>query len=224
MSKSDEALKKEIDLSFKSSDITLILKWKLETVMDEANALAFAGYNPVVTMNIVMSLIKKEGSRKEHLCRLLVFGLIRGFGGGKTWEQIYSRTSADGATKLKEAVKSFSVILGKPKATTSITVPRLMSAFPLLTHKIYLQLLDGHVIREVPGYSGDLPDHWKYPGSPAAMPEDTWTEHKDNYIQYSIHCSKVWGREQSLEDAEKFANLAFHSQTSPMTHRSDSTD
>jgi hypothetical protein len=94
-----------------------------------------------------------------------------------------------------------------------------MSALPLLTHKIYKTLLEAKATRSIPGYNGNLPEIWRYNGSPAAMDEESWEEWKEEYIKYSVFCSKVWGREQSEEDAEKFAKLAYESPVSPISKR-----
>lgn len=195
------------------------LTWGEFDILNVAADLAFSGFNPVITFNIVVKLIKDEKVEVSHLQTLLVFGLTRGFGGGKDLGRILNRTVSQGRDRLKKAVEAFKIQLGNPKDYKTLTIPRIMAAFPFLTYKIHSELVVRGAHRIMPGYTGNLPAIWQYPGSPAMMTEEEWVSQKDNYVGWSVHCSNVWKNPQDEDTALKFAELAYTSAVSPMEER-----
>jgi hypothetical protein len=210
---------KSVDTSFNEEKLDAIMALDFDVTDQLINDLAFQGFDPRVIFNIVRKLIEKENSRKDQLRTLIVFGLTRGFGGGKNWEKIYAKSTDKGKQKLEGAVKLFHVQLGKPATRTTITVPRLMAAFPLLTQKTFQQLLNRGFANTHDTFEGTLPLVWRYAGSAAAMDSISWDENAEQYVAFMIYLSKLWGKEQSADEAKKYALLSFNSVTSPMDKR-----
>jgi hypothetical protein len=181
--------------------------------------LAFTGFNPVITFNIIMDLIKADKSRIKCLQTAIVFGLSRGFGAGKTWDTIYQRTSEAGQAKLKAAVAAFEIKLGKPRGPQTITIPRIIAAFPMHTFRIHNLLLEKGLVDTTDAIKAELPDQFAYIGSPSIMSGEVFKALLPAYVNYCKLVSAKWKSEQSEEDITKFAELSFRTRLTKDSER-----
>jgi hypothetical protein len=198
-----------------------MLSFKLdeEVIKIMANDIGYSGFNPVVIFNIIMKLIDKDEGRKKSLYLLLVFGLTRGFGAKKTEEKILATTNTGGQEDLKSAFKLFRVKFGDVKRSkTTITISRLLIAFPVLVYRIHEKLQKGGFISH-PGYDGALPESLRYPGSPAMMTKITWETYQESYLDFISYLHDKWNQTVSREDALKFALLSYGNPLSLEVHR-----
>jgi hypothetical protein len=200
--------------------IDQVLAFTVSTDFDFVSLTEFAGYNPAVIFQDVMSKVKNVDDR-NHLQFIIYFGLLRGFGGKKDWKTLEERTSSVAGKKMLMTAKSkFGLVLDKSKLT-NVTIDRLMGAFPSLTYKIWLVLCGrGLGSSKLPTYAGNLPEKFRYPGSPAAMSANAWTNHKEDYIEWSIEVQHLWKvPNPNREDISKFADLQFQNTLYPMNRR-----
>lgn len=201
--------------------IQQVLAFTIDTDLDFSELTEFAGYNPDVIFQEVMSKVKSEDDRK-HLQFIIFFGLLRGFGGNKSWKTLEERTSsATGKKMLDKAKSKFSISLTKEKLTT-VTIDRLMGAFPSLTFKAWQVICTkyGKGNSKLPGYSGALPEKFRYPGSPAAMGSGAWSNYKDLYLDWSVDVQRLWKVPNPIRgDIEKFAELQYQNRLFPLTNR-----
>jgi hypothetical protein len=208
-----------INMKFDVGDLDDIMSIDLTDVIRIAGDVSFDGFDPIITFNLVTAAIKSERSKMASLKTILTFSQLRGFGGGKSWDQIYGRTAEKGVSILKGAVTAFNVKLGKPTSKTDITIPRLIAAFPLLVFKIRGFLLDAGSIVEESDFSGSLPLALRFSGSPAVLDEESWAYSRADYLEYMRYLSDKWNAIQSDEDIAKFAELSYNSKTVPESHR-----
>jgi len=202
-------------------DLKSMLKFDItdDDFKSMSNSIEFSGYDPVVTFNIIMKLMGKDSDKKKQLFLLIIFGLTRGFGNGKSKEDILSRTSEDGRASLESALAFFRVQFGKVKNKRAITISRILTAFPVLVFKFHAKLISTNKKQKL-GYTGELPEHFQYPGSPAMMNETTWAEQEENYIGYVYFLAELWDAEYDEDDARRFAKLAHDSVLAPDNVRS----
>ncbi|WOH23131.1 putative nucleocapsid [Lactuca Big Vein associated Phlebovirus] len=187
-------------------------------IMQMAEDVSFRGFDPMTIYRIITTKIDKDASVKSALFMMIMFGLTRGFGGGKTWESIISRTNPAGREKLTEAKNKLDVKLSRPNDETTITIPRLMQVFCMYTYTIFCILMKNGKIRAF-DYKGNLPQRLCWIGSPACMSPAAWLKWGNDYVEFSQHCSKVWNREQDEVVAKRFAELAYRTATWPANKR-----
>ncbi|BCK51610.1 nucleocapsid [Tulip streak virus] len=187
-------------------------------ILQMAEEVSFRGFDPMTIFRLVTDKIKKDASVKNSLFMMIMFGLTRGFGGGKTWESIISRTNPAGREKLTEAKNKLDVKLSRPNDETTVTIPRLMQVFCMYTYTIFCILMKNGKIRAF-DYKGNLPQKLCWIGSPACMSPAAWMRWGNDYVEFSQHCSKVWNRAQDEIVAKRFAELAYRTSTWPATKR-----
>lgn len=186
-----------------------------DEIFENAKNVGYSGFDPAITFNICMKLINRDHSLMKKLNLLIVFGLTRGFGGNKTEKNILDKTNPDGRDILSAAFKSFRVQFGKPQSSKTITVSRIMSAFPLVTYKIFNQLRLKNAIKPT-GYSGKLPQEFRYIGSIAVMSEKAVKEYLNKYLGFIEYVTEeVWGQEFDADTAERFAIISSSSKLIP---------
>lgn len=183
-----------------------------------AETISYNGFNPVITFNIIRKIIGKDKERFRDLCFIITFGLRRGFGNGKSLSDIIDKTNEKGRDQLMSAIRLFGIRFEKPKKNTDVTISRIMTAFPYHTFTINRQLLEAGNVK-YQDYDGDLPEIFRYPGSPAMMSRSTYERQKSNYINFVQYLSGLWNAEFDEEIAIKFSDLAYSSQLSPMDKR-----
>jgi len=203
-----------------ANDITRMLAFDLQDddLLQISKNIEFSGYDPIITFNIVMTIIGRDESKKKQLLTVIIFGLTRGFGSGKTLESILNRTNPDGRDELEAAFATFRIQFGRPTNKKVITVSRILTAFPILVYKMHDKLVEMNII-DTNSYDGDLPDEFQYPGSPAMMTESTWEIQKDNYLDYIEYLSELWNQDFDSSEALKYAELSYNSKLSPHEHR-----
>lgn len=203
--------------------IQQVLAFEIDVNLDFSELTEFAGYNPDVIFQDVMSKVKSEDDRK-HLQFIIFFGLLRGFGGNKTWKTLEERTSsATGKKMLNTAKTKFGISMTKDKLT-SVTIDRLMGAFPSLTFKAWQVICTryGKGNSKLPGYTGGLPEKFRYPGSPAAMGTGAWNNYRDLYLDWSMDVQRLWKvPNPARADVEKFAELQYQNRLFPLARRDD---
>lgn len=187
-------------------------------IANVADMVQFEGYKPQITMRICNEFIGTDSNRKNQLLMLIVFGMVRGFGGGKSWATMLARTPAAHRQTLTAAKNAFDVQIGRPQDAQTITIPRLMQAFPFYTYKIYCALVESGRLTPI-AYEGALPKRLQWIGSPAAMNAAVWTAHRNDYLAFTNACALVWRKPQNQADAEKFADLAYSSECWPLANR-----
>lgn len=197
-----------------------MLKFDLDDdeLVTMTNEIGFSGYNPVVTFNIVMKVINRDETRMKSLITLIVFGLTRGFGAGKTSKDILDRTNVAGRDSLNAAFQLFRVKFQKPKDRKDITISRILTAFPVLVYKLHEKLLVNGAAHD-DKFNGDLPIQFRYPGSPSMMTKQTWETQIENYLIFIEYMSNLWRKEYDDDEARKYAELSFNSELSPMNVR-----
>jgi len=197
-----------------------VLSYEINESVDFIILTEFAGYNPETIFRAVMASVKSVDDQKT-LQFIIFFGLLRGFGGNKTWAKLIERTASDsGKALLNEAKTKFKIVMTKAKLT-DVTIDRIMGAFPSLTFKAWTKIVEsGHGNSKLPNYTGALPIEFRYPGSPAAMTNSQWADHKDAYIEWSSQVQALW--KVSNIDKEvilKFAELQHSTALYPMKAR-----
>jgi hypothetical protein len=189
-----------------------------------AREVAFDGFDPAITFNIVMQKIDGNPALKACLLTILTFSQTRGFGAGKTWDTIISMTSTGGGLRIQGAVEAFDIKLGRPMSKTTVTVPRLVSAFPMLVYRIRVKLIESGTISDDVMIQTDLPLSLQFTGSPAVVDGDAWFRMKDDYLDFSRQLSRKWGDEQDDETIFKFGQLAHGTKTVPASKRLHESD
>jgi len=212
----------DINDNLQRDDIESMLTFETDDgiVQEMTSNIGFSGFNPIVTFNICMRLIGRDEERKKELMTLIIFGLTRGFGSGKTLQDILNRTKEEGKETLKSALSLFRVQFNAPRSNNTITISRIMVAFPILVYRLHKQLVDLG-LKKMTNFEGSLPNYFQYPGSPAAMTQETWDLHKESYLEYCEWLAKLWGKEDEYDEDEtdKYAELSFNSVLSPMSSR-----
>jgi len=202
--------------------IKTVLSFEVATDIDFFELTEFAGYKPETIFLSVMSKVKTMTDQRL-LQYAIVFGLLRGFGGNKDWKTLEERTSsAVGKKMLADARTKFMIVLDKKKLG-NVTFDRIMGAFPSLTFKIWQMICSkGRGNSKLPTYSGDLPEKFRYPGSPAAMSAESWASHRDHYVEWSAQIQTLW-KVPNIDRGEilKFAELQYHNELYPMSERRD---
>jgi hypothetical protein len=189
-----------------------------EEILVIAGEVAYKGFDPKKIFEKVTEMANKDSNIMKHVKRLISFGLTRGFGGGKSWETIYSKTNTGGRSALIKARDALDIKLSKPSDELTITIPRLMQAFCMVTAKLFIVLAKAGMMRTFE-YTGNLPQKLRWIGSPSCMSKGAWAIFKDDYVGFSVHCSKVWNREQDIPTAMRYAVLAFETTTWPKSQR-----
>jgi len=184
----------------------------VDTIEDYAEKLSFKGFNPLKIYKAVYSKIKSDASVKQSLYVMIVFGLTRGFGGGKSWQNILDKTNPAGRDILQNAKDKLEVKLTRPEGDDTVTVPRLMQVFSFYTYKIFCILTKLGKIRAF-NYEGSLPQKLRWIGSSACMSPAAWAKWSTDYVEFSVHCSKVWNKPQDADTALRFACLAYQTNT-----------
>lgn len=209
-----------IDSSLNPETIQSMLTFDIdnEEVFEIANNVSYSGFNPIITFNICMKLIGRDDDRKKSLITLIVFGLTRGFGGGKTLNDIMNRTKEEGKEDLLSAMTLFRIKFVNDRSNNTITISRILVAFPVLTYKVHEQLMVSG-LKKPSDYEGDLPMKFQYPGSPSMMANDTWEEEKLNYLGYCEYLSDLWNKTFDYDETYKFAELSYKSPLSPVESR-----
>jgi len=209
-----------VNINVKDEDLDRMLSFDLsdEEVQQVGLDIGFSGYDPVITFNIIMKVIGKDKDRKKSLLTLIVFGLTRGFGNGKTKEDILDRTNLSGKSALSAAFQMFRVHFGKPKDKKMITISRILTAFPVLTYKMHEKLLSKDMIKDNK-YVGLLPIEFQYPGSPSMMTKESWDAYKHSYTEYIEHLHTIWGKPYNEEEIEKYAELSYSNKLSTLGNR-----
>lgn len=194
-----------------AADLEKALEIMPDRVGDFAEMLSYAGFDPAVTFNIIMRKMDVSPVAKRALFTLVIFGLTRGFGSTKSQETICQKTEKAGEGMLREAFTSLGITFGRPSSKTDITIPRIMAAFPFLTYRVQQDLILLGKNRRM-GYMGKLPESLQYPGSVAMLNPESYKFHREDYIEYNMHCQSIWDNNynevRARENATKFADLA----------------
>lgn len=202
------------------SDLTKMLAFEIEEVEigSAASMIEYSGFNPIVTFNLCMKKVKNDPERKKKLILLIIFGLTRGFGAKKTLSDILEKTSEGGREDLESAFTLFDIDFSGNRSRNTLTVSRIMAAFPVLVYNVQ-QVLIRLGKNKVYNFESELPLNYMYPGSPAMMNEETWEELQDSYLGFISYLNNLWGQSTDYARDVKFAELAFNSQLSPQSSR-----
>jgi len=206
--------------TLKNEDVEKMLAFEIEDaeVGTAAAQIEYSGFNPIVTFNLCMKKIGRDNDRKNQLVLLIIFGLTRGFGARKSKSDILERTSEDGRDDLDAAFSLFDVDFSGDRKRNTISVSRIMAAFPVLVYNVQQVLIRLGKNKQY-DFDTDLPENYQYPGSPAMMTEDTWTDLKDQYLYFISELNDLWNQNQDEERDLKFALLAYNSPLSPLSSR-----
>jgi len=206
--------------TLKETDVQKMLSFEIEDagVGTSAAMIEYSGFNPIVTFNLCMKKIKNDKDRKNKLVLLIIFGLTRGFGSKKSKSDILEKTTEDGRDELDAAFSLFDVDFSGDRKRNTITVSRIMAAFPVLVYNVQ-QVLIRLGRNKNYDFSSNLPINYMYPGSPAMMSEETWEELQENYLQFIEQLNILWNQTTDYERDLKFALLAYKSPLAPQSSR-----
>jgi len=176
--------------------------------------LAFNGFQPLKFMQDMVKLIKRDKrTMNAHLKILIIVGLSRGIGKAKTMDMISQRTVTVGRAQFNAAVSAFGVT-NTTDNKESVTIPRLMVAFPKLTYGIWKQLQYNR------GIASNLPLHFRYPNAPSAMTEAEWRQNKTLFIDWMWDLqTNLWKQTVSRDKVEEFAQKAYENPCFPLDKR-----
>jgi hypothetical protein len=186
-----------------------------EDVNHYFTAVSYEGADPRIIFNKVMDLINSDDRVWTAVKMVIAFGLYRGFGSGKPYSKLMETTRKTHLTAVKNAFGTLGIVIGAPQRKTDVTIGRLMAAFPDLTHKIWCRKM----VPRLSTNGFNLPNQYAYPGAPAAMTAEDWTQYRDEWARWAVELSKKWKKEKTKEEILKFAEIQHATELYPMEYR-----
>lgn len=189
----------------------------MENIHGLVKEIEWVGFDP---LTFLTNLWNTKGKKDEqgfvqHVKVLITLGVTRGFGGGKTIENICARTSEAGAKKIDAAASYFNVVQST-KSRFGVTIGRILTVFPREVFAVWQTV----AVDKIGGHKS-LPIEYKYPGSPAMMNEEAWKAYGEEYSSWMLDVSQnLWGnKDDTIENTKKWAQLSHFNNCSPSEHR-----